>query len=178
MCTGPRARPSWAGPGRAAAGLSRRRQPPGRLHFVRGAGGGRAESGRGKRPGVRGAPERPLCLPHPGGGGGGRWARAAGDALRGAAPGTCEPRLAGPPASDERPGDPRPARRPQHAAIWRLARPGLAPKVGKGALEVARWFQSPVLGGGRVCENKELPSTHRSLSCPKCYNKTVWFRQG
>lgn len=75
LCAGPRAGPCPAVPCWAAAGLSRR-QAPGRLHFVRGA-------GRGARPGARGAPERPLCLPHPGGGGG-RWARAAGDALSGA----------------------------------------------------------------------------------------------
>lgn len=146
-----------AGPGRAAAGLSRR-QPPGRLHFVGRAGG---RGGREGGPGERGAPERPLCLPHPGDGGcGGCGVRAAGDALSWAARA---------PASRATSGLalPRPAPRLQHAAIWRLARPGLAPKVGWEPRRFARWFQSLVLGGGwgrgRVCENKELPSTHRSF---------------
>lgn len=146
-----------AGPGRTAAGLSRR-QPPGRLHFVGRAGG---RGGREGGPGERGAPERPLCLPHPGDGGcGGCGVRAAGDALSWATRA---------PASRATSGLalPRPAPRLQHAAIWRLARPGLAPKVGWEPRRFARWFQSLVLGGGwgrgRVCENKELPSTHRSF---------------
>lgn len=73
LCAVPR-----AGPGRAAAGLSRRQPRAGSILF-RGTAAGR----QGRRPGVRGAPERPLCLLHPGGGG--RWARAAGDALGGVA---------------------------------------------------------------------------------------------
>lgn len=168
-----------AGPGRARGGGCFVRGAAssaelGRAGRLRGSRGGspRAGSillgeragGRGGReggPGERGAPERPLCLPHPGDGGcGGCGVRAAGDALSWATRA---------PASRATSGLalPRPAPRLQHAAIWRLARPGLAPKVGWEPRRFARWFQSLVLGGGwgrgRVCENKELPSTHRSF---------------
>lgn len=157
LCAGPRARPSWAGPGGCGALAA---AAPGPAPFCWASGRAGGWGGREGGPGERGAPERPLCLPLPGGGGGGCWVRAAGDALSWAARA---------PASRARSGLalPRPAPRLQHAAIWRLARPGLAPKVGWEPWRFARWFQSLVLGGGwgrgRVCENKELPSTHRSF---------------
>lgn len=99
-----------------------------------------------------------------------------GDALRGAARAPAS-RGGGSPRGTSGLAGPRPAPRLQHAAIWRLARPGLAPKVGRGALEVARRFQSPVLGWGwgvcgRVCENKEFTEHPQIvLSCLKCYDR-------
>lgn len=131
--------------------------------------------GREGGPGERGAPERPLCLPLPGGGGGGCWVRAAGDALSWAARA---------PASRATSGLalPRPAPRLQYAAIWRLARPGLAPKVGWEPWRFARWFSHSCLVGGGGAGGSARTKNYRTptdrFSGAKCYNRAVWFRQG
>jgi hypothetical protein len=129
LCAGPRAA---VGLGRAAAGLSRRQPRAGSILSGEPAGGERC------------APERPLCLPHPAGGG--RWARAAGGCAPRGRPGTCEPRRRVP-ARNERPGGPPARSAPTACSHLAPGSPRTCPEGGKGALEVARRFQSPVLGG-------------------------------
>lgn len=134
------ASPGRAGPGDCGALAA---AAPGRLHFVPGAGG------RGtRRPGAAAlspASRRRQAL---GAGGGG-------DALRGAARAPASRGVRSPRGTSVLAG-PRPAPRLQHAAIWRLARPGLAPKVGREPWRLHAGFSHPCWGGGRVFENKEF----------------------
>lgn len=153
LCAGPRARPSWAGPGGCGALAA---AAPGPAPFCWASG----RVGReGRRPGERGAPERPLCLPHPGGGGG-CWVRAAGVCAQLGRPGTCEP-------SNERPGAPPARSAPTACSHLAAGAPRTCPEGGMGTFEVCTvvsvtraWWG---VGAREGLENKELPSTHRSF---------------
>lgn len=123
--------PGWAGQLRGALAAA----APGRLHFVRGArraGNAAPRSGR-------------FVSRVPAAAGVGR-GRRGGCAPRGRR-GTCEPRRRVPARNETAWRAPGPLRAYKHAAIWRLARPGLAPKVGREPWRLHGWFQSPVLGG-------------------------------
>lgn len=93
-----------------------------------------------------------------------RWRRLLGAGGGGCAqlgrPGTCEPR-------NERPGAPPARSAPTVCSHLAAGAPRTCPEGGMGTLEVCTVVQSLVPGGGwgrgRVCENKELPNTHRSF---------------
>lgn len=172
---GLRARPLCFGPGRAGPGAGRRalcargREPrsgwAGRLRGSRGGSPGPAPFCPGSRRAGNAAPRSGRFvsrIPPAAGVGHGR----RGDALRGAARAPAS-RGGGSLRGTSGLAGPRPAPRLQHAAIWRLARPGLAPKVGREPWRLHGGFSHPCWGGGRVCENKEFTEHPQILSCLK-----------
>lgn len=164
-----------AGPGRAAAGLSRR-QPPGRLHFV-GRAGGRASGEGGKAARASAAPRSgrfvsriPVTAA----------AAAVGCGRRGM-------RSAGPPGH----------LRVEQRAAWRSPGPlraySMQPSGGWRAPDLPRrwdgnlgglhggFSHSCLVGGGGAggsARTKNYRAPTDRFSGAKCYNRTVWFRQG
>lgn len=178
--------PGWARDGGrfCARGREPGRAQPCRVGRLRGSRGGKLRAGSilfgepgGERGPARAAPRRGRFVSRipaaaAGVGRGRRGMRSAGPS------GHLGAEAAGP--REERAAWRSPARSaPTTCSHLAAGAPRTCPEGGNGVLEVSvtrAWcvcVGGAAGGGGRVCENKELPNTHRSSSCLKCYNRTT-----